>query len=81
VTLIAPLSGLLFCGIILTRSETMTEKQEIRVKSMELAIGLLRVLTIPKNSSLDVEDAKRYVDGVAELADSFEALIMKDALG
>jgi hypothetical protein len=68
-------------GIIAARSEKITEKQEIRAKAMELAIGLLGVLTIPKNSSLNVEDAKLYVDDVASLAESFEALIMKDARG
>jgi hypothetical protein len=57
----------------------MTEKQEIRAKSMELAIGLLGVLTIPKEVSLNVENAKLYVDDIASLAEAFEELILKAA--
>ena len=55
----------------------MTEKQEIKVKSMELAIGLLGVLTSPKTTSLNVDDAIRTVGDVVKLAGAFEAVILK----
>ena len=55
----------------------MTEKQEIKVKSLELAIGLLGVLTIPKNPSLNAKDAGQYLSDIASLAESFEDLILK----
>jgi hypothetical protein len=56
----------------------MTEKQEIKVKSLELAIGLMGVLTIPKNESLNVDDAKLYLEDIASLAESFEELVKDD---
>ena len=59
----------------------MEKAEEIRAKSLELAIGLLGVLTIPKNQSLNVADAQLYVKDVAELALSFEELISEASPG
>jgi len=54
----------------------MNDRQELKVKSLELAIALLGVLTGPKNSSVNVDDAALYIKDVDKLALEFEELIM-----
>jgi hypothetical protein len=59
----------------------MTEKLEIRAKSIELAVKLLGVLTIPSKEVIDVNAAMLYLNSIESLALSFEELILKAAQG
>jgi hypothetical protein len=55
----------------------MTDKQEIRAKSAELAMMLYELMATPKSGGnpINIEDARRSLPKVFELAKDFEEFI------